>query len=261
MLLIKLSLVPLFILLLSLASKRWGSFIAGSLSGLPIIAAPITVFIYLEQGETFAIASSHSTLMGIISLGLFCFCYCWAATTFNWIISLIISLVVYFAGAYFVATLSMEPTIALLLVLVSILVFRNALPRVNAKESSVEVSIAQTMARMFAAAILVVTLTSLASKIGTQLTGVLTVFPLAASILAVFTHINYSKESVNFMLSGIIVGITSLASFYYSLLICNESLSFFASVSVALIVAFCAQCAILCLSSASNTKNMHESVD
>ncbi|MBE1301585.1 MAG: hypothetical protein GJ680_16990 [Alteromonadaceae bacterium] len=257
MLLIKLSLVPLFILLLSLASKRWGSFIAGSLSGLPIIAAPITVFIYLEQGETFAIASAHSTLLGIISLGLFCFSYCWAATTLNWIISLLISLLVYFAGAYFIATLFMEPTIALFLVLVSILIFRNTLPRVTTKESTVEVSLSQTLARMIAAAILVVTLTWLANIIGTQLTGVLTVFPLAASILAVFTHINYSKESVNFMLSGIIVGITSLATFYYSLLKVSELLSFSASICVSIIVAVCTQCAILYLSNMFNTKRMH----
>lgn len=261
MFILKLTLVPIFIFLLSLASKRWGNFVAGSLSGLPIIAAPITVFIYLEQGQVFAFEAAQSTLLGVFSLGLFCFSYCWAAIKFNWITSLIISLLVYFLGAFFVASLDIGPSIALVLVLVSILFFKKALPKATTKESPVEVSPAQTVARMIAAAILVATLTSLANTIGTQLTGVLTVFPVAASILAVFTHINYSKESLNFMLSGIIVGITSLATFYYSLLKVSESLSFSTSICISLIVAVCTQCAILYLSSISNTERKHETVD
>lgn len=47
MLLLKLTLVPLFIALVTLAGKRWGNRLAGILGGLPIVAGPIVVLLAL----------------------------------------------------------------------------------------------------------------------------------------------------------------------------------------------------------------------
>ena len=50
MLALKLLLVPCFLLLVSLAGRRWGAHVVGWLAGLPVVAGPILYFLALEQG-------------------------------------------------------------------------------------------------------------------------------------------------------------------------------------------------------------------
>ena len=54
----KLTLVPFFILALSLAGRRWGTAVSGWLVALPVVAGPIVFFIVMEQGEAFAAGRS-----------------------------------------------------------------------------------------------------------------------------------------------------------------------------------------------------------
>ena len=54
MLLLKLLVIPGFLLLISLAGKRWGPSVAGWLSGLPVVVGPILFFLAIEQGQLFA---------------------------------------------------------------------------------------------------------------------------------------------------------------------------------------------------------------
>jgi chromate transport protein ChrA len=49
-LILKLLLIPGFLLLISLAGKRWGPSVAGWLSGLPVVVGPILFFLAIEQG-------------------------------------------------------------------------------------------------------------------------------------------------------------------------------------------------------------------
>ena len=58
MLLLKLTIVPLFIALVTLAGKRWGTRLAGILGGLPVIAGPIVVILALEQGQAFGVQAA-----------------------------------------------------------------------------------------------------------------------------------------------------------------------------------------------------------
>jgi len=54
-LLLKLTIVPIFIGLITLAGRKWGPTIAGLLGGLPVVGGPIIFFITLEQGVPFGI--------------------------------------------------------------------------------------------------------------------------------------------------------------------------------------------------------------
>ena len=38
----------------SAAGRRWGPGVSGWLTGLPLLAGPVSVFVCIEQGETFA---------------------------------------------------------------------------------------------------------------------------------------------------------------------------------------------------------------
>ena len=68
MLLLKLTIVPLFIALVTLAGKKWGAQLAGLLGGLPVVAGPIVVFHAMEQGQAFGVVASTSAIASVVAL-------------------------------------------------------------------------------------------------------------------------------------------------------------------------------------------------
>ena len=72
----KLTLVPFFILALSLAGRRWGTAVSGWLVALPVVAGPIVFFIGMEQGEAFAAGAARATIAGLASLAVYSLVYC-----------------------------------------------------------------------------------------------------------------------------------------------------------------------------------------
>lgn len=85
MLAFKLLLTPLFVGLISLADRRWGAKVGGWLVGLPLTSAPVTIFIALELGTTFASQMALGILMGLISQAVFCVTYAWLSFRVNWL--------------------------------------------------------------------------------------------------------------------------------------------------------------------------------
>ncbi|QAY92927.1 hypothetical protein CUN63_24935, partial [Pseudomonas sp. ACM7] len=68
MLLLKLLVIPGFLLLISLAGKRWGPSVAGWLSGLPVVVGPILFFLAIEQGQVFAAQSATAALSAMFAM-------------------------------------------------------------------------------------------------------------------------------------------------------------------------------------------------
>ncbi len=64
---LKLLIVPAFILLVSLAGRRWGTTVAGILAGMPVVAGPIVVLVALEQGVGFGIYTATAAVTGVIA--------------------------------------------------------------------------------------------------------------------------------------------------------------------------------------------------
>jgi hypothetical protein len=101
LLLLKLTLVPLFIGAVSLAGRRWGPMISGWLVGLPLTSGPVVFFIALEQGKSFAARTAQATLMGLISVSAFCLTYSWASRHIGWLGSMLAGWAAYFILTYF----------------------------------------------------------------------------------------------------------------------------------------------------------------
>src|SRR5437016_2908885 len=83
-LLLKLILTPLLIGIASLAGRRWGPQVSGWLIGLPFTSGPVTFFLALAHGSTFAAAVAAGTLTGTISTAAYCVAYAWLALPFPW---------------------------------------------------------------------------------------------------------------------------------------------------------------------------------
>ncbi len=241
MIIVKLTLVPIIILGLSLAGKRWGGFVSGILSGLPVIAGPITLFLALEQSPDFAAASANATLLGILALSSFCFIYGLCARKYGWLTSLTISWICYFIIAALTSRLSFPPPISLLLVTSFIVLLLKLTPSITHNTITLSITKNELLVRMLAAMLLVMVITTFADSLGPTFSGIFAAFPVAASVLAVFTHATHSGEQAALLLRGVTVGLVSLSSFYCGLALLTSTLGFYEAFIVSLLLVLCLQ--------------------
>src|SRR5271157_2814721 len=72
---IKLVVTPLVVLIASLAARRWGDAVGGWLVGLPLTSGPVSVFLAIEQGPSFAAQAAEGSIAGVVSQAAFCIGY------------------------------------------------------------------------------------------------------------------------------------------------------------------------------------------
>ena len=88
MLILKLTIVPLALLLFGIAERLHGPRIAGWLAGFPIVGGPLLVFVTLEQGNDFGSQAALGAYFGLVPWLAFtatyacCICVCssWRST-------------------------------------------------------------------------------------------------------------------------------------------------------------------------------------
>ncbi|MGA8905825.1 MAG: hypothetical protein WB661_12550 [Candidatus Bathyarchaeia archaeon] len=213
-LLLKLLLVPTFIGLVSLSSRRWGPIVGGWLIGLPLTSGPVAFFLALEQGDVFASEASTAIMMGIISVFAFALAYTWSATRFFWRLSLLASLCAYFACTVFLQSTKLPLLIDFVSVLGVLLITLLLMPHVTLEGVSLRTGWWEIPARMVSATALVFLITGVAQWLGPQLTGLLTPFPVYATILAVFTHRSEGGAHAIRLLRGVVAGSFTFAIFF-----------------------------------------------
>jgi cardiolipin synthase len=78
-LILKLTMVPLALLLLGIAERLHGPRVAGWLSGFPVVAAPLLLFVTLDQGERFGSAAARGAYFGLLPWLAFTMSYAYVA--------------------------------------------------------------------------------------------------------------------------------------------------------------------------------------
>jgi hypothetical protein len=69
---IKLVGTPLVVLSASPAARRWGDAVGGCLVGLRLTSAPVSVFLAIEQGPSFAAQVANGWIAAVVSQAAFC---------------------------------------------------------------------------------------------------------------------------------------------------------------------------------------------
>lgn len=244
---LKLLLTPTLIGLISLAGRRWGPTLSGLLVGLPLTSGPIAFFVAFNQGVSFASATAMGTLAGTISQAAFCVAYSRLAFRFGWIVTVLVSSLVFITSTLALQFLNLPLIPLYLLVILSLIL---AL-RFKARDIDPSPAPAKPLpdwdipARMIVATTYVVLLTSIAPHIGPHLTGLLSPFPLYAAILAVFAHrLEGPSPSVR-VVNGLVVGLFGFASFFLVLSGLLPLVGMIAAFAVAIVTVLTIQVAAL----------------
>jgi hypothetical protein len=247
LLVLKLVLVPLLIGAVSLANTRLGPRRAGVLTGLPIVAGPTAFWLATEQGPRFGVIAAQATLAGELSLAVFCVLYARACERLAWGASLAVALFGYAASTLCMQQLSLPFAVSLSLGMLSTPLVLALAPRPSLPARPRAVPRRELALRMSAGALLVLALSAAAPALGPRLSGLLTIFPVATSVLAVSAQRAAGAAEAQHLLRGLAAGLYCLTAFFAALALLLEQCGVALAFSLALGAALSVQIGVLAL--------------
>src|SRR5258708_2246532 len=170
MLAIKLLLTPILVGVMSLVGRRWGPAVSGWFVGLPLTSGPITLYLALDQGTAFAARAAQGTLRA------------------GWLGGLLAGWCVFFASTFVLDQFSVPLFIAFAGVIAFLAIVLKLFPIYDGRSRVMPPPQWEVLLRMVTATAFVLALTAVSSLLGPQLSGLLTPFPIYATILGAFTH-------------------------------------------------------------------------
>lgn len=211
----------------SLAGRRWGTGVAAVLVTLPIVAGPILVVLYLEQGPAFAARAATTSLLGIVALGAFGVVFAAAARRLPWAGTLVLSWVAVLAIDLALFRVRLPAAVGLLLAVAAV---QGAAAILRRRIAPGAAAVGHRPwwdlpARAMATAALVLVLTGAASLLGPELAGILTPFPVAVSVVCAFVLAQEGAAAATVLLEGILRGLTGFAVFCFGVAVLVPRLS------------------------------------
>lgn len=247
LLLMKLTLTPLFVGMIALVSRRWGTMVSGWLIGLPLTSAPVSLFLALEQGTAFVSRMAQGTLMGVVSQALFCVAYAWLSFRVNWLGNWLIGWSVFFAATFIFAQVMVPFSLIPVVVMSSLVVVLLLWPRQREQAVRTSGSAWEIVGRMVVATSFVLILTSAANALGPHLSGLLSPLPVFATVFAIFNHRFQGAEAARQVLRGVIVSSFACMAFFLVVAGLIESWGILATFSGAILAALFTQGCVLWL--------------
>jgi hypothetical protein len=237
---LKLLLVPAFLLLISLAGRRWGPAVAGWLAGLPVLTGPILLLLALEHGPGFTAAAATVSLSAVSGAVAFIVIYARVCARRPPLLSLLAGLAVWCCAALLLTRFSPGNFVSLGIALLALVIAPNFFPRLSAPILTATLPRWELPLRMLAGAAVTLAVTTLAAAIGPSWSGMFAVFPVITTVLAVFSHRASGPAFTVILLRAMIWGLYSLASFCLALAVLlpqqGVTVSFLAAVAAALAV-------------------------
>ncbi len=191
---------------------------SGWLVSLPLTSAPVVLFLALEQGNAFASAASEGVTLGLASIAVFAYAYCWLALRrqeLAWYYPLLLGSGGYFVLTFLLTGVSTSLVIAFLGVVVFLALVNAVLPRPRTSVSSGQALAASEVAvRMVAATALVFLVTESSTTLGAQLSGLLTPFPIYVSVMSASMYRVQGPPSAVHFVRGTTLGLFTPAVFF-----------------------------------------------
>src|ERR1044071_6028093 len=99
LLILKLTIVPLALLVFGIVERLHGPRVAGWLAGFPIVAGPILLLLALDRGGGFAAAAALGGYFGLVPWLAFTACYAWCSRKWRWPLAALVSFTLWAVAA------------------------------------------------------------------------------------------------------------------------------------------------------------------
>lgn len=215
---LKLLVTPALMLAISLAARRWGTGVAGLLSGLPMTSALVMLFLSLEQGTVFASMAVPGALAGLAAIQATYLFYFLVTRRVSALTGCVLALAVYGATAYVMSLLGMLAlSIIATLLLVTLIIAATSKQTPPHLAAYVPLPRWVIPMRMLTATLLLLAITASATWLGPVISGLLAPIPVIAWPLAVFVHVQGGRHELAAVIRGNAIGAVGVVSFYLTL--------------------------------------------
>ena len=227
----------------SLAGRRWGAEVGGWLLGIPFTSGPIVFFLALTPGPHFAAQAAIGVLAGTASQAAFALAYARVAVLGGgWAPSIVAASAAFLAVTAALNALRPELLPAFALAIAAAVIAIVLMPRArDASAAAPPLPWWDIPARMVVATAFVIALTEAAPALGSRLAGLLSPFPVYATVLSVFAHRLTGPASAVAVLRGLLAGLFGFALFFVTVALTLESRGIAFAFAVGLVIALAAQ--------------------
>jgi hypothetical protein len=201
--------------LVSLAARRWGTTFGGLIMGLPWMTGPVLFFLALDKGERFAIDACTGIELGVVAIALYSFAYGALARVGGWSLSLPAAATAFAATAWLITGLNLALSLAAAIGAASLLLVFLLLPKPRARAVPRALPWWDIPIRMLATLLLVAGIMILADRLGPQLSGIVSTYPVVLTVVGSFTHHQLGADAVLRILRGIMLSLLSFVAFFF----------------------------------------------
>ena len=222
---LKLAAVPLVVWIASWIGKRWGHKASGWISGLPMIAAPITLFLALDQPRDFVLQTGWITMTVAPAVGVHCVVFAWLATVVTrrrmpplavWLTCLLAGWIGCLVTELLLAEVVVPGIVGAVVAVAEMLLLSMLMPVPRSAVSIPRIPVSEIFVRMGAALFLAALITLGANSFGPRISGILLGFPITASVLPAFTVVLYGADATIRLLSGFLTGLIGFVLFFFT---------------------------------------------
>ncbi|HSN06187.1 MAG TPA: hypothetical protein VLV82_02505 [Candidatus Angelobacter sp.] len=210
---LRMTLTPVLVLIVSLVQRRWGHALGGRLIGLPLTTGPFLVLVSLSEGTAATALAAHGVVAGQISVVAFCATYArvarrrpwWQALPSAWAVAFASVLVLQGVGSTWAAAAVVVGSVVVALRTWPTFPGAAVPERVPARW--------ETPVRAVVTGFLVATLTGLARVLGPHLAGLLATTPVIVSVLGPATQRASGPAAASALLRGTSMSIAGSTMF------------------------------------------------
>ncbi len=244
LLVLRLVLVPILIAAVTLASRRWGYRVGAFVTALPAVAGPTLLFYAIQQGAGFAAEAARGSLLGLVGVAAFCLVYARASLRLHWAACLLLGWLSFAVLTLLISRVHVGPVGAFAIAVAALFGARALLPLHGPVPPGSGAPRWDLPLRMGSAGALVFSLTAVADRLGSSVSGILTPFPVATAILAGFTHAQRGSAACVEFLRTYTPGLCGFGVFCVTLALTLPRLPIAASFAVALVTQLVLQTAL-----------------
>ena len=238
---LKLALVAASALLSSLAARRFGHGVGGTLAGLPMIAGPIMGFVLLQAPTAHVRDIALATLVCLPATVAHLIVYAWSATRWPWWVALVLANVAFFGLGALLPLLPLAPAPACALALLVLAIGGRLMPRLPVAPGAVAIPQVELACRVAAAVAVAWLIIRSAGVAPAAFSGLLLAVPITGNVLPCFTLPRYGAAATVALLRGFVRGLSGFGAFFVTLFLglgaWPEPLAYAAAWAAALAVA------------------------
>lgn len=225
MLILKLTIVPLGLLVFGIMERLHGPRVAGWLAGFPIVGGPLLLFITLDHGTAFGAQAALGAYFGLVPWLGFTMAYAFCARRLHWLFCTVIGFAVWTLVALVALKMQEGPRWLEIVPFATFLGAVFAYPRAPPSDEEREHVWWGLPARMIAGAALTIVITQFAGIMGSRWSGLFSTFPVMGSIICISSHLQYGRHAVREAVAGMTLGLASVGSFCFVLYIFLEHMA------------------------------------